>query len=135
MTQTRESPVRSGGGERGTTARRGEALAALCLRLKGYRVEARNWRCAFGEIDIVAWDGDTLVFVEVKTRAGRSAGPPEEAVTAAKQRRLVSLAQAYLGRRRGEPPPCRFDVVAVEGRAAWPRIRHVRAAFRADGLA
>ncbi len=127
--------MRSGADERGRTARRGEAIASLCLRLKGYRIEARNWRCALGEIDIVAWDGDTLVFVEVKTRAGRSAGSPEEAVTGAKQRRIVGLAQAYLGKRRGDPPPCRFDVVAVEGAAPWPRIRHLRSAFRADGLA
>ncbi len=121
-------------GERGRTARRGEALAALFLRLKGYRIEARNWRCQLGELDIIAWDGDTLVFIEVKTRTGRTAGSPEEAVTAGKQRRLALLAQAYLGQRRGEPPPCRFDVIAVEGSAPWPRVRHLKTAFRADGL-
>ena len=88
-----------------------------------------------GEIDIVARDRDTLVFVEVKTRAGRSAGSPEEAVTAAKQLRLVRLAQAYLTHCCGEAPPCRFDVVAVETTTAVPRIRHLRGAFRADGLA
>ena len=126
--------MRSGADDRGRTARRGEAIAALCLRLKGYRIEARNWRCALGEIDIVAWDGETLVFVEVKARAGRSAGSPEEAVTGAKQRRLVGLARAYLGKRRGEPPPSRFDVVAVELVAPWPHIRHLNSAFRADDL-
>jgi len=126
--------VRSTGGDTGRTARRGEALAALFLRLKGYRIEARNWRCSLGEVDIVAWDRDTLVFVEVKARATRAAGSPEEAVTAAKQRRLSLLAQAFLGKRRDDPPPCRFDVVAVEGAAPWPRIRHLKAAFRADGL-
>ena len=120
--------------DRGRTARRGEALAALLLRLKGYRIEARNWRCSLGEIDIVAWDGGTLVFVEVKARANRAAGSPEEAVTLAKQRRLALLAQAFLGKRRDEPPPCRFDVVAVEGLSPWPRIRHLKAAFRSDGL-
>jgi putative endonuclease len=117
------------------TARRGETLAALFLRLKGYRIEARNWRCPLGEIDIVAWDRDTLVFVEVKSRTGTSAGTPLEAVDQRKQARLVQLAQAYLSRRRGEMPPCRFDVIAVEGRRPLPRIRHLRAAFRADGLA
>ena len=127
--------MRSGVGDRGRTARRGEALAALFLRVKGYRIEARNWRCSLGEIDIVASQGDTLVFVEVKTRSGRSAGLPEEAVTPAKRHRLVRLAQAYLGRLRGDPPPCRFDVIAVEGRGAIPRLRHLQAAFRADGLA
>jgi putative endonuclease len=126
--------VPSAGGERSRTARRGEAAAALLLRLKGYRIEARNWRCRLGEVDIVAWDRDTLVFVEVKTRASRAAGPPEEAVTAAKQRRLVLLAQAFLAQRRGETPPCRFDVVAVESGSPWPRLRHLKAAFRTDGL-
>lgn len=121
-------------GDRGRTARRGEALAALLLRVKGYRIEARNWRCSLGEIDIVAGKGDTLVFVEVKTRAGRSAGSPEEAVTASKQQRLVRLAHAYLAHRSGEIPACRFDVIAVESGRMLPRVRHLQAAFRADGL-
>ena len=122
------------GDRRRGTARRGEALAALVLRLKGYRIEARNWRCPLGEIDIVAWDRDTLVFVEVKARTGTSAGAPQEAVDARKQSRLVQLAQAYLAWRRGEMPPCRFDVIAVEARRPFPRVRHLRAAFRADGM-
>jgi putative endonuclease len=116
------------------TAQRGEALAALFLRLKGYRIEARNWRCPLGELDIVAWDRDTLVFVEVKARSGTSAGTPEEAVDPRKRARLVQLAQAYLARCRGPTPPCRFDVIAVEGGGWWPRLRHLRAAFRADGM-
>jgi putative endonuclease len=109
-------------------------LGAVLLRLKGYRIEARNWRCPLGEIDIVAWDRKTLVFVEVKTRTGTSAGAPEAAVNPQKQARLVQLAQAYLARRRGDPPPCRFDVIAVEARRWFPRIRHLRGAFRGDGL-
>ena len=123
----------TGNGRRGT-ARRGEALAALLLRLKGYRIEARNWRCPLGEIDIVARDRDTLVFVEVKSRTGASAGSPEDAVNPHKQARLVQLAQVYLSRTCGETPPCRFDVIAVERRRPLPRIRHLRAAFRADGM-
>ena len=87
-----------------------------------------------GEIDIVAGKGDTLVFVEVKTRAGRSAGSPEEAVTASKQQRLVRLAHAYLAHRSGEIPACRFDGIAVESGRMLPRVRHLQAAFRADGL-
>jgi putative endonuclease len=116
------------------TARRGEALAVLFLRLKGYRIEARNWRCPLGELDIVAWDSDTLVFVEVKARSGTSAGTPEEAVDARKKARLVQLAEAYLARRHGPTPPCRFDVIAAEGGGLFPRLRHLRAAFRADGM-
>jgi putative endonuclease len=127
--------MREKGDARRVTARRGEVLGAALLRLKGYRIEARNWRCQFGEIDIVAWDRRTLVFVEVKARSGTSAGAPEAAVNPQKQARLVQLARAYLARRRGEPPPCRFDVIAVETGRLFPRIRHLRAAFRADGLA
>ena len=122
------------GGHRGRVGRGGESLAALFLRMKGYRIEARNWRCPLGEIDIVAWDRDTLVFIEVKARTGRSAGTPEEAVTPEKRRRLVRLAEAYLARVGGEAPPCRFDIVAVAGAAWRPSIRHLRAAFRADAL-
>ena len=74
------------------------------------------------------------MFVEVKTRTDRSAGAPEDAVNRRKQQRLVQLAQAYLAKRRDAEVPCRFDVVTVEGRFPLPRVRHLRAAFRADGL-
>jgi len=123
---------RRGDGRR-SRGRWGEALAVAWLRLKGYRIEARNWRCSLGELDIVARDRKTLVFVEVKARRSASAGPPEEAVDVRKQRRLVQLAQAYLGKHGGEPA-CRFDVIAISGRLPAPRIRHLRDAFRADGL-
>lgn len=115
------------------TARLGEAVAAGLLTLKGYRVEQRNWRCPLGEIDLIVRRGKVLVFVEVKTRTSRAAGAPEEAVTAAKQARLVRLAQAYLQRRRGPSPSCRFDVVAVDLSRGLPRLRHLVGAFLADG--
>ncbi len=116
------------------TARLGELLAAALLVLKGYRIEARNWRCAQGEIDLVARRGDLLAFVEVKTRTSRAAGAPEEAVTAAKRARLVRLAQMYLSRCRGPTPGCRFDIVAVDASRFPPRLRHLPGAFRADDL-
>jgi putative endonuclease len=112
----------------------GEALAAWFLRFKGYRVEARNWRCPQGELDLVCRDDDTLVFVEVKTRAGGAAGDPEDAVDRRKQQRLVRLAYAYLAHLGGDAPPCRFDVVAIGSSRLGPRIRHLKAAFRADDL-
>ncbi|NWG00465.1 MAG: YraN family protein [Thermoanaerobaculaceae bacterium] len=115
---------------RSRTARWGERLAELWLRAKGYRIVARNWRCALGELDLVCADGQVLVFVEVKTRRSMEAGRPEEAVTGAKQRRLVRLAQAYLGERK-VLPPCRFDIVAVDWSRWLPRLRHLKAAFRA----
>ncbi len=105
------------------------------LRLKGYRIEARNWRCRQGELDIVARRGGLLVFVEVKTRRNRIAGSPAEAVDRRKQDRLVRLARAYLAcRRGGANDDCRFDIVAVELGGLLPRWRHLPAAFRADGL-
>lgn len=116
------------------TARLGELLAAALLVLKGYRIEARNWRCAQGEIDLIVRRGDILAFVEVKARTSRTAGSPEEAVTAAKRARLVRLAQVYLSRYRGPIPGCRFDVVAVDASRCLPRLRHLPGAFRADEL-
>jgi len=127
---------RSGGGDdRLRRARWGEAIAAWVLRFKGYRIEARNWRCPQGEIDLIAWDGDTLVFVEVKTRSSGAAGDPEDAVDSRKRRQLVRLADIYLARLAAETPPCRFDVVAIDSSRFGPRIRHLVSAFRADGLA
>ncbi len=118
---------------RGVTARRGEALAALYLRLRGHRILARNWRCHRGEIDIVSEHRGVLVFVEVKTRLNRRAGAPEDAVDARKQARLVELATAYVTRYGLHEIPCRFDVVAVEPRWGVPWLRHLRDAFSADG--
>jgi putative endonuclease len=97
---------------------RGEQLAARYLESLGWRVCARNWRGASGELDLVCEDGDTLVVVEVKTRNSRRFGTPEEAVDPRKLRRLRRAASEYLAREyasRGlEEPPCRFDLVAVE---------------------
>lgn len=107
----------------------GEYLALWWLRAKGLRLVARNWRCRLGELDLVMRDGQVLVFVEVKTRLSHEAGSPEEAVTEAKRRRLVRLAQAYLARRRGPLPACRFDVVTVSFKGPWPRLHHIVGAF------
>ena len=81
---------------RKTTGSRGELLAAGYLRRQGYTILRTNWRCRRGEIDIIARDGATLVFVEVRTRRSTNLGSPEESVTPAKQRRLAELAQTYL---------------------------------------
>lgn len=128
-----ESPNRPPDPRRGT-GRHGESAAAAWLRLHGYLIVAQNWRCRAGEIDIVARDGGTLVFVEVKARTSRAAGLPEESVTPAKRRRLVRLARRFLLDNGLHDVPCRFDVVTVErGMAGVPAIRHHEAAFRADG--
>jgi putative endonuclease len=99
---------------RGALGRLGEEQAAAHLVAAGYALVARNWRCARGEIDLVARQGDQVVFVEVKTR--RQGGwPPEEGIGAAKAGRLRELALAYLEAAEAAPEtPWRIDLVAVE---------------------
>ena len=93
--------------------KQGEDLACRELRRRGYAVLARRYRTRFGEIDIIARDGDTLVFVEVKTRRGPGFGGAVAAVNFQKQRRLVNMARSYLMGVHAPEPPCRFDVVGV----------------------
>ena len=92
----------------------GERLASRYLRRQGFKILYRNFRGRTGgEIDIVCRDRDTLVFVEVKTRASNEHGAPQEAVTRGKQRQLSRLANAYVSMHRLADVPCRFDVVEV----------------------
>jgi putative endonuclease len=118
---------------RRSLGRQGEEIAAAHLEGLGYEIVARNWRTRAGELDIVARDGDWLVFVEVRTRRAAagglapSLGSPEESVTARKQLQLVSMSEAYLF----ELPWSgfwRIDVIALE---LWPdgsiaRLNHLR---------
>jgi putative endonuclease len=115
--------------------RRGESAAARYLKRHGYRILARGDRLWPGELDLVALDRQTIVFVEVKTRRSQDAGHPAEAVDAAKQRRLTRLAVTFLKRHGLLEHPGRFDVVAVtwpEGRRR-PTIEHFKNAFEAVG--
>lgn len=115
---------------RSELARRGEDAAAAYLERVGMTVTERNWRCRSGEVDIVALDGTTLVFVEVKTRRSLSAGQPEEAVSPTKQRRLARIARYYLSYAGLSDPAVRFDVVAIQVIADDRAVlRHHRAAF------
>ncbi len=114
-------------------ARAGEDAAVAALVARGYRVLARNVRLRLGELDVVADERGTIVFVEVKTRRSAAYGTPAEAVTGKKQRALLRLAAAYLGRRGLSDRPCRFDVAEVwmgpGGRVI--RVEILRDAFRA----
>lgn len=96
-----------------TLGKKGEALAAARLEAEGYQILTRNWRCPRGEIDVVAKDGDTLVFIEVKTRRSALCGSAAEAVDVRKQERLRLLARHFLFEQRCGAPAYRFDVVAV----------------------
>ena len=104
----------------------GEERASQFLLNEGYEIIERNWRCAEGEMDIVAREGDCLAFVEVRTRRGRNYGTPEESVTRAKQMKLAELAQIYLQEHPEWEGPWRIDVVAVELTGGQPRLRLVR---------
>lgn len=109
----------------------GEKAAEEMLAAQGYRIVARKHRCPRGEVDLVAEQGDLLVFVEVRTRASVVFGAPEETVGAAKQQRLVRAARDFLARWRGPPRSARFDVVAVVDEPAGPRLTHFPGAFDA----
>ena len=108
----------------------GEALACRYLTRQGYRVVVRNYRTKQGEIDIIAEEQGTLVFVEVKTRRGHQCGHPFEAVTAAKCRQISKAALQYLAETGREGQAARFDVVAISiaGEAA-PVVELVKNAF------
>ena len=118
------------------TGARYEALAAAYLEKHGYRILTRNFRCRFGEIDLVAWDAQAqrqgLVFVEVKYRKNAASGFPEEALTQQKQQTISKVADFYLVRFRVRSgTPCRFDVLTFCG----TQIRHIPNAFPYRGTA
>lgn len=108
----------------------GEEAAAKYLRhTLGYAVLSQNYRNRLGEIDIIAQDGDTLVFVEVKTRRSQQCGRPAEAVENRKQRKLSLVALSYMTRHHCWHMPCRFDVVEVIPSPRGFHIHHIRHAF------
>jgi putative endonuclease len=119
-----------------TLGERGEAAAARFLRWRGYKIIARGDRLKRrDELDIVAVQGKTIVFVEVKTRTSADVGHPAEAVDAEKQRRLTRLAVTFLKRHYLLEYPARFDVIAITWPSdKWrPRIEHIQNAFEAAG--
>lgn len=111
------------------TGEKGEDLAAAYLAETGYRIIERNYRCFFGEIDIVAWEGETLVFAEVKSRRTEAYGAPQLAVGREKQDKISRIALHYLSERQLRSHPARFDVVAVMLLPGGTRIELIRNAF------
>lgn len=106
-----------------------EELAARYLAGKGYRIAARNVRTRRGEIDIVAEDGETVVFVEVKKRSSAEFGGGEYAIGRAKQRKLVSAAKEFLAREKAQRRVCRFDAVIIQTGGGKPQVDHIENAF------
>ena len=111
----------------GNLGRRGEDLAHRWLRRRGFRVAARNWRPpqGGGEIDIVAWDGEWLVFVEVKTRRSGELNAPERDIDRDKMLALRGAARDYVKRAGADPDRVRFDVIAI----ADERVEYLPDAF------
>ncbi len=114
---------------------RAERAAAQFLRRQGYRIVARNYSCCRGELDLVAVDGDCVVFVEVRSTGAEDASRPAASVDLAKQRRLSDLALHFLQKHRLLNHSARFDVLAVSWPAdqRQPAIVHYRNAFEAVG--
>lgn len=97
------------------SGREGEDAALAYLQAQGLALAERNFRTKAGEIDLIMQDGETLVFVEVRKRAGKGFGGAAASITPAKRQRLFNTAQFYLQQRQQSLPPCRFDVVAIDG--------------------
>jgi len=120
------------GYRRHKTGRRGEALAQSYLRAKSIKVIDRNYRCKFGEIDLIARQHDTIIFIEVKTRTHHQFGPPEASVTKAKQRKIIQVALGYLTQHELHDAPVRFDVIGITLMGNKHRLNHIEAAFDAS---
>ena len=116
-----------------TLGERGEMIAWGHLREKGYTLLEKNYRCALGEMDVIARKNGRLVFVEIKTRSSDRFGLPEEAVHSVKQKKLLKLAQWYLKEKKATEKPVAFAVLGIlweEGKE--PEIRLIEQAFSAD---
>jgi putative endonuclease len=109
--------------------RRGETLAVQYLKKNGYQLIQRNYICKMGEMDIIAKEKDTLVFVEVKARTSTAFGPPQLAVNPAKQRQLSKVALNFLKEKRIEDSKARFDVVAILLGEGGDEIELIKDAF------
>ena len=107
----------------------GEDLALKRVESLGYRCIARNYRCSLGELDLVARDGETLVFIEIKTRKGKSLDYAKEAVHARKQRQMSKVALAYMKKHGCEEARARFDVVVIHQKGLDREIEVIRNAF------
>jgi putative endonuclease len=111
----------------------GEDLACRELQRRGYAILARRYRRRTGELDIIARDGPTVVFIEVKARDGRKFGDAVDGITGLKRRRMTRVALEYLVRHRLTDCPCRFDVVSIHMENEQPVIELYQNAFSASG--
>jgi putative endonuclease len=111
------------------TGKQGEDIAVTYLKKRGYHIIERNYTCLFGEIDIVAKDGDTLVFVEVKSRKSENFGDPQVAVGLEKQKKMSRISLKYLEEKTLYPCNARFDVVAIKMLPVGNTVELIQNAF------
>ncbi|HNX91908.1 MAG TPA: YraN family protein [Syntrophomonas sp.] len=109
--------------------RQGEEIAANYLQKQGYEILARNFRCRYGELDIICRKNAVIVFVEVKTRRSELFGSPEEAITRSKIEHIRKVALFYLAENKTHCRETRFDVISIMMKADQPDINHIEAAF------
>ena len=110
-------------------AQEGETLACESIQKQGYTILKRNYHFGHGEIDIIADDHGTTVFIEVKTRSSQWYGAPEYSITFSKQKQLRHIAQGYFFEKQISDMPCRFDVITIEYQNNLPVINHIQNAF------
>jgi putative endonuclease len=115
-----------------TLGKSGEELAVALLEESGYRILARNYKTKLGEIDIVAYDKDTICFVEVKTRHSDKHGTPQEAISGFKQRQISKAALMYLKKNHLLDKKARFDVVSIIYSENAPKLDLIKDAFELD---
>jgi len=113
------------------TGCQGEAVALEYLAARGFRLECRNFRLKTGEIDLVMYDGDVLVFIEVRSKTALKHGTPLETVNYAKRRQIEKTARQYLARKKiSQDIRCRFDVIGIVFQPDHPpKIEHIANAF------
>lgn len=116
--------------KKGFKGKLGEDIAVKFLSGKGYRILKRNYRFGHGEIDIIAMDGDVLVFVEVRTKFSEDFGTPEDTVTMKKRDQLKKIASAFLQTNDVKFSECRFDFIGIMFKGGKPRINHIENAFQ-----
>jgi putative endonuclease len=111
----------------------GERVARRFLKRLGYRILGRNYRCPAGELDLIALDGETIVFAEVRTRRDTTDNDPIDWVPPPKQRQVAKVARYYIHHKNAHERPCRFDVLAVVLRDGHPpEVHHYPEAFTTD---
>lgn len=115
--------------EKKEIGQKGEDLAANYLKELGYQILERNYRCKLGEVDIIARENDTLVFIEVRTRSSLDFGLPQESINRRKRHQISKVALEYMIRKKLKNIPARFDVVAISLKPGKEKVDHIKDAF------